>query len=614
MRKTKLIFALTTSALLVSCGASGTSSSELSSVVSSSSSVYNPSDVSMLMKKHMPYYELEDTVGFLTGEFVQAGTQDFYFVNHSSIPYVDVNEFINGLASKQSVGGDTDLVVTAVENNLTITNPLNDTSLCLDFLARRATYHGFENFSTRTKEFAEPFGELVNGGELFLNDLTTYNYYQVNEAYSIDLSQYNVKLYRWGKNYYVPFATMINLLGGSYLNQLIYTGNGLYKFLTAVDDSTLDFNKKILAAGMSWADAEYMEYSYDNIALFIDHYFGLDERESRIDGSSIQYFKDGAYAALAPYKERLLSTEADVSNNALCEFFAKELDDGGHSGYSASDLFGTELFEKLRGEETKYAFKLMDEIAAAREEEGYDVKSVTGDATNNGYYLERGNIAYIQFDSFVLYGGSYKNLEVTDDNYGKDSVTLFRYANQRIKANPEITDVVIDVSNNGGGYVVAGQYIASWACGGITDVVRNAKTKNMIEMNIKSDVNFDGVFDENDYLSPDINLYVMVSSSSFSCGNKLPVNIQDNRKKNTYFIGSQSGGGSCAVGESATNFLGANGRFSSDLQFGRVGSTPEQYLSNENGVKADFYTIDEVNHAADFADLDTIFAKINAKA
>jgi hypothetical protein len=108
-------------------------------------------------------------------------------------------------------------------------------------------------------------------------------------------------------------------------------------------------------------------------------------------------------------------------------------------------------------------------------------------------------------------------------------------------------NLVVDLSCNVGGEVWIEHFIASWLCRSVKEKVYNPISGALGEYTIQADVNTDGVFNENDYLPNDVNVFCIISNATFSCGNLLSCNLKD-QLKNVKFIGDWTGGGSCYVG------------------------------------------------------------------
>ena len=226
--------------------------------------------------------------------------------------------------------------------------------------------------------------------------------------------------------------------------------------------------------------------------------------------------------------------------------------------------------------------------------------------TSNSDYCEIEDTAFITFDEFT----NYWDYDFSYDNYFENTLYLFQYANEQIRAH-DIKNVVIDLSCNGGGLLYVEQYIESWACGGsFISYECDMIDGSLITVSKHADVNHDGMITSEDYLSSDINLYCIISPGSFSCGNLLPYRLKE--RTNCKFIGDRSGGGACTLENYRYLPVGGNCRLSSFVGTATLDSTVENMKSIEDGVEADFYKIPctEENYAKYF-DRPAIVEKIH---
>ena len=120
------------------------------------------------------------------------------------------------------------------------------------------------------------------------------------------------------------------------------------------------------------------------------------------------------------------------------------------------------------------------------------------------------------------------------------------------KANndPEVKNFVIDISTNGGGSVDIDMMITSLLANSSVLYSENTMTRQRAKTTYVVDRNFDGKFDERDRdVRYDLNVGVLTSGFSFSCGNLLPAQMKD---LGLLVIGERSGGGSCAIQQMVT--------------------------------------------------------------
>ena len=116
---------------------------------------------------------------------------------------------------------------------------------------------------------------------------------------------------------------------------------------------------------------------------------------------------------------------------------------------------------------------------------------------------------------------------------------------ERASQNPEIKNIIIDMTCNGGGDDFALTSI-EWLTRGLGYLRFDSRLTDRVKTkNAQFDMNFDSKFDEND-VSPytDYNFGVLTSNISFSCANAFPWFMHEH---GAMILGQKSGGGACAV-------------------------------------------------------------------
>lgn len=223
-------------------------------------------------------------------------------------------------------------------------------------------------------------------------------------------------------------------------------------------------------------------------------------------------------------------------------------------------------------------------------------------------YERRGDTVFITFDSFNLnsIGKFYSDGFEPDPDSG-DTVELFAYALRRLQnEDSDVKNVVVDIACNGGGTAVSCGYVMDALIGKCIICLQNPNTNALSQNELRFDLNLDGVIDKNDVSMKAMgkNIAVVMSDSSFSCGNLLPcaLNALDD---DVLLMGQTSGGGSCEVGYLST-LLGSTMQISSEkmlvtMKNGYIrdidgGVAPEIALSSNRMFDRD-YIVDVVNDA-----------------
>ena len=140
-------------------------------------------------------------------------------------------------------------------------------------------------------------------------------------------------------------------------------------------------------------------------------------------------------------------------------------------------------------------------------------------------------------------GIQFKN---TDDTIRLTVVSNYIIRKLYADGSRKLTNVVLDLSLNGGGANDDEAFMSSWFLGKSVCGYVNKTTGSKSAVEYQSDVNFDGKFDENDNIAGAVlKRYCITSLTSFSCGNLFPSQIYFSDSVKTF--GQKSGGGTCCV-------------------------------------------------------------------
>ena len=124
-------------------------------------------------------------------------------------------------------------------------------------------------------------------------------------------------------------------------------------------------------------------------------------------------------------------------------------------------------------------------------------------------------------------------------------MVIFLDALNKAAADPEVKNLVIDITANGGGSADIVMAMTSLIMDKSYISMDNPLTGQHALVQYEVDRNFNGAFDEADKdVRYDLNFAVLTSGMSFSCGNLFPAILKD---YGIPVIGETSGGGACAI-------------------------------------------------------------------
>ena len=356
-------------------------------------------------------------------------------------------------------------------------------------------------------------------------------------------------------------------------------GSEMVEQYRQADEESL-YNIYTSASGAKRSDA-LIDFSYRELCLDLDCFYGLKDSHSISDFETF-FLQTGL-------SEGLTSPDAAKADAAVSDLAYYWFDDG-HSGFISPSWM------EDSSPETNLGFS--NQATSDSDEAVSDIRDKYPNAALP--YYEVGDTAYITFDEFLLASSpegyvDYYALNESGEELPEDTISIIINAHKQItRENSPIKNVVLDMSCNGGGQASAGAYLICWFLGDAHFSIHNTFTNSQSTLLYRADVNLDREFDENDTLAGrGLNLYCLISPSSFSCGNLVPWAFKEDGSVN--LLGKVSGGGSCVVRYLTTGW-GTSFQLSGTdrLSFVKNGS----YYDVDQGVSPD-HIIDSYDHFYD---------------
>ena len=405
------------------------------------------------------------------------------------------------------------------------------------------------------------------------------SYERYGKDVTLDLASYGIDMVADGGNCYVPIQTLSDfLLAIQYMN-VFYNGEAFYVVpfggMGQVFGAYSPMGEQFHAVELKERSEAMAAFSYGELCAVMDYLYGLKEVHG-IESFDLLCKQAGCDAALK-------GTDTYAADEALYKMIDIHLDDGHSNFINCSPLaFGgtnEEGFIKLIqevgfGNALKHAFTSnpFAEARAAFYPDGAPV------------YEEVGNTAYITFDGFdeAPEGTDYYANAPTAEVRDTVGVMLYAYS-QIMRDGSPVENVVLDLSNNGGGSSDMAIFVVSAFLGEGSVTVENTMSGAIATGKYKVDMNLDRKFDDQDLGLTGKNLFCLISPNSFSCGNLVP-NVFKNTGK-VMLLGRTSGGGSCSVLPLSTVY-GTDFRISSPyrLAFSKNGS----FYDIDRGAEPDF--------------------------
>ncbi len=368
----------------------------------------------------------------------------------------------------------------------------------------------------------------------------------------LTLSGYDIPVYCNEGKCFLPVATLSDLfLAPGQEVFLLYNEGRLF----IIKDSEIP-DEDVIQDGKTFADIFYdvsaserseelAQFTYNELCLFLNGNYGLKD-EHKIGDSFDEYFET------IGLKDRLLDTDSNVFGLAMFELFAGYFGDF-HSALTAPGPY--------MGKDKKYKLDDIENVAInmiVNNSNYYlyqNTRAETDLVDEDGVpipYMEVGNTAYITFDEFEMcpditdyYDDDF--LDNVEDYISRDTLALVHYSNEQInREDSPVENIVLDLSNNGGGECDCAAFLTSWILGNCSISIENAKTGSQYSATVWADVDFDKAIDEDDSLDlGKYRFFCLTNMLSFSCGNLVPSLLDESGL--VTLIGRTSGGGACVV-------------------------------------------------------------------
>jgi len=503
--------------------------------------------------------------------------QLFFFDGVEDLPWIDLEEladFINDIQTE--FYDETDYRLTYSEEGplYTLTR---ENGYCMQVDCDENTI-AFDDYNAFLKDPSDSalLDQLSHSGynsageaDLFQRDARA-SFDRYGDVMTLALNDYGLSVRSREGRCYLPLQTANDfVLSPMFSRSILFNGEGMY-FADGDelfnDDGITPMGEMYYAVEPADRSQELADFGYYELCMMLDNLYGLKEQHD-IESFDNMFWQVG-------FDEALRSTSAEDADTALRNFIVYYLDDL-HSAY---DMPSWMTGLKDVGDNYGPSIRL-DDIQTKK----YAALRSKGMGDDFEAYEEVGNTAYITFDEFTV---SYEDYYETAEQGGtvSDTIGLMIYARQQIyREDSPIENVVIDLSNNGGGKVDAAVFVISWILGEAEISLEDVFTGAQSTLVYRADVNLDRRFDEQDTLY-DKNVYCLISPVSFSCGNLVPAVCKYHQA--VTLIGRTSGGGACTVQPMSTAW-GTTFQISGAhrLSFRKNGS----FYDIDEGVDPDIY-------------------------
>lgn len=374
---------------------------------------------------------------------------------------------------------------------------------------------------------------------------------------TLDFDEYGIQVYADESDIYLPVSTLSNIMTDIATNHVLYNGENLYVQRMSLDGSSPEglYETEALKAQLQGEKRpeDVVKQCYADLCFNIDNFFGHPGK-APLDETVAEMGLDQALDSLGnkgkKLKAKLQSEDLSEYLSALYEVLMVYLGDG-HTLFSGASAVITENAESV---DTVFGLPLigLDFTADLISSPIYMKQALheiitlqRNEAWGNDTYRESGNTAIIRLDSFMPDEAAWELYYEGEGDFPQDSLGIVLSGLKRASENPDIENVILDLSCNSGGSPDVMMAILAVATGQTQLYGIHKLTGRNMTFTFEADTNFDGIYDEKDKeVKYDFNYGVLVTRHAFSCGNLFPFIAQE---AGAVLIGEPSSGGSCCV-------------------------------------------------------------------
>ncbi len=374
---------------------------------------------------------------------------------------------------------------------------------------------------------------------------------------TIDFAKYGIKLYSDKSDIYLPVSTLSNMMTDVAGNFMRYNGENLYVQGAFRDDYLTDglFRSDALQAQVRGENRpeDIIKQCYADLCFNFEYFYGypgkavLEEalKDKGLDQALESLGEDGR-----AIKEGLLSSSLEDYIDAMLTLFFGYLSDGGHTVFDG----GMEMAADYSNDpDTSFGDRIDSAYVEAIKNDPVTMQQLLDFLTpiqrtlfwGEDAYREYGSTAIIRLDSFETDEAAWDSYYNNAGEFPQDDLGIVVTGLKKASENPEIENVIFDVSGNGGGSPDVMMAILAMTTGQDQLYGWNHITNQPMTVTFEIDANFDGVYDEKDKeVRYDFHYGVLVTQCAFSGGNLFPICFQE---AGAVLIGEPSSGGSCSV-------------------------------------------------------------------
>ncbi len=478
------------------------------------------------------------------------GTMDLrYYAAAPHVPY-------SGMKAYAAMMMNVDLTVTERDGGLwEVANP-NGSAVLADPAAGTITAPDWARFMNPPGPYTTQAG--VKDSPCAWSEYPALVFTDDPAAVVFHFANYGIRIYADADDVYLPLGLLSTMFTDLANNYVLFNGETVFRPTVSVENFTgvpagyydSEPMKALLNGETQRAEDEIRE-SYGELCFILDYFFGYPG-VAPLDPAMAE---KGFEAALTDLPDGtgpeliagLLSPDMGTYLAALTRIFFELLDDGhtaftGLTGLMNDPAAFPALYQRLMSETFVI---LLRNSSMAKQNLLAAIPAQREAAWGKETYRECGSTAILRIDAFNPDIAGWEAYYAGTGELPGDALGITWAGLKRASENPEIKNVLFDLSANAGGSGDLLTAMVDLATGYPLFRGYNVLTGQHEYAEARTDRNLDGVIDEKDNeVRYDFRYGVLTTRLSFSCGNLFPFVMQE---QGALLIGEPSGGGSCCV-------------------------------------------------------------------
>ena len=461
---------------------------------------------------------------------MKANSLNIYYVDNSDIQYVDAGNFMKTLDGfyqsslfKKSISSFRNIYNIYVYANTG--NGIEYISCVFDWNKNTITVNNPLFFNIKYNPSSVEFMTHLEEGKAEIEN---------RKEIVFDLAKYGFDIYYKNGKCLVPFSIMNTIFCSDGYYNLYNNGDiiyGTYYDISIVSDETYNsiYNDNLSNKGQT---NELRLETYNHLRFVMNNYYGLKKFKEIDDFDSI----------LENYKEDILSLDVEKNRKAYYNLFSTYLNDlhtriGAYSFYNTKEIAiptyaAKDMWDSNKLSENRKIYKEKIQYLSNLSKDIYP--------NNESTYRTYDKTAILYMSEFNV-GTTEQNKSL--DAYKYDSYEYMKWALKNIE-DKGIKNVVLDLSQNGGGVVAALLKVLGFVSNDdITYRIYDTLADSTTSVKFRVDINADDDYSDLDAYT-NYNWYVLAGVNTYSAANTF---VGMSKELGVKSIGQKSGGGMCSV-------------------------------------------------------------------